>query len=206
MTTAPLPAIGTIGLTQIHGQVGKLIKFGQFLNGQGFRDWEHAFLLGPNGSILEAEPGGARIGNVSEYTDIYWCTAIASQYSEDKLADIWSAALRVYGPGTGYKSATGGVPYSFLDYLALFCHRLRIPLPGLRGYIANLRHMICSWLDDAAYSDQGCHLFAGVWPGYVTPLGLWNLDVAILKEVKPAGDVGAYPRAVSMTARETGRA
>src|SRR5579859_4753074 len=115
MTTPALPAPGTIGLTQISGEVGRLIEFGDFLNGQGFRDWEHAFLLGPDGSILEAEPGGARIGHVSQYADIYWCTAIAAQYSEGKLQAIWDNAVAKYE----------GVGYSFLDYLALFCHRLQ---------------------------------------------------------------------------------
>jgi hypothetical protein len=201
-TPAPaLPAAGTIGLTQISGDVGKLIEVGEFLNGQGFKDWEHAFLLGPNGSVLEAEPGGARIANVSEYADIYWCTAIAAQYDEDKLADIWGDAVQKYGPGAGFKSKTGGVPYSFLDYDAMFVHRLGIPAPGLRGYIGDTRHLICSQLCDVAYSDEGCHLFAGVWPGYVTPLGLWNLDQVIRRDSAEAGDVGAYPRKVSMTVK-----
>ena len=205
MTTAPLPAIGTIGLTRIHGQVGKLIELGEWANGQGFRDWEHAFLLGPDGLILEAEPGGARLGNVSEYADIYWCTAIASQFGPAKLEMIFNFAEASYGPEEGKP----GVGYSFLDYAAMFAHRLRIPLPGLRGYIGGTGHMICSQLCDVAYSDEGCHLFAGVWPGYVTPLGLWNLDVAILKEtaIRPSGLApAAGPRAVSMTIRETGRA
>lgn len=187
MTTPALPATGTIGLTPISGDVGKLIEFGDFLNGQGFRDWEHAFLLGPDGSILEAEPGGARIGNVSEYSDIYWCTAIASQFTEGKLADIWGLAVQKYGPEARWKTRTGGVGYSFLDYLALFCHRLRIPVPGLRGYIGSTKHMICSVLADQAYADEGCHLFAGTWPGYVTPLGLFNLDIAIRVEEHAQG-------------------
>ena len=194
MTYAALPAVGTIGLTQIHGRVGELIEFGEFLNGQGFRDWEHAFLLGPNGQVLEAEPGGARIGNVSEYSDIYWCTAIASQCSEAKLQAIWVSAVAQYGPHGMHP----GVGYSFLDYLALFCHRLHIPAPFIKRRIASSKHLICSQLCDAAYADEACHLFAGVWPGYVTPLGLFNLDQAIRKEEHPLGDVGAYRRKVRM--------
>jgi hypothetical protein len=202
-TPATLPAIGTIGLTQISGDVGKLIKVGEFLNGQGFKDWEHSLLLGPNETVLEAEPGGARIANVSEYDSdtIYWCTAIAAQFTEEKLADIWGAAVQKYGPGTGHKTSTGGVGYSFLDYGAMFCHRLHIPAPGLRGYIASTKHLICSQLCDVAYSDEGCHLFEGTWPGYVTPLGLYNLDVAIRREIilRPAGLAPARgPRKVRM--------
>jgi hypothetical protein len=200
-TPAPLPAIGTIGLTRISGDVGKLIRLGQFLNGQGFREWEHSFLLGPDGAILEAEPGGARIGNVSEYKDIYWCTSIAAQYPPETLADIWGDAVQRYGPGTGHKTSTGGVGYSFLDYLAMFVHRLRIPVPGLKRYIASTGHMICSVLDDEEYADEGCNLFAGTWPGYVTPLGLYNLDVLLLREIttRPGPGLPARgPRKVRM--------
>jgi hypothetical protein len=203
MTTPVLPAVGTIGLTQISGDVGKAIEIGDFLNGQGFRDWEHAFLLGPNGTVLEAEPGGARIANISEYEQatVYWCTSIAAQFTDEKLAAIWDQAVQKYGPDTGHKSATGGVPYSFLDYGALAAHRLHIPVPGLRGYIADTGHQICSQLCDTAYSDQGCHLFAGAWPGYVTPLGLWNLDQQIRREMtrRPPGLAPARgPRRVRM--------
>lgn len=197
MTTPALPAVGTIGLTQISGDVGKLIEIGEWMNGQGFRDWEHAFLLGPDGAILEAEPGGARIGSVAEYKDVYWCTAIAAQFTEARLEMVYNFAEAKYGPD----GSRPGIGYSFLDYGAMFCHRLHIPVPGLRGYIADTGHMICSQLCDTAYADEDCHLFAGVWPGYVTPLGLYNLDVAIRREIglRPAGLSPARgPRKVRM--------
>lgn len=164
----PLPAVGTIGLTPIAGSVGKGVKIGQYLNGQGFKDWEHAFLLGPNGQTLNAEPGGARLGRLAEGQVVYWCTNIGGQYTETKLAQIWSGAQKYIGTG-----------YSFLDYDALALHRFGINLPGLRNYIGDTGHMICSQLCDQAYADQGAHLFNGVWPGYVTPLGLYNLDEQI---------------------------
>jgi hypothetical protein len=190
MNLADLPSVGTIGLTQISGDVGKLIEVGQFLNGQGFKDWEHAFLLGPNGCILEAEPGGARISSVTEYSDIYWCTAIASQYTPLQLKSVWTGAQKYVG-----------TKYSFLDYDALAAHRLHLPVPGLEGYISDTGHMICSQLCDQAYYDQGYHLFANVWQGYVTPLGLYNLDqrIKITKGVMP-GDYRplARPRTVKM--------
>lgn len=177
--TDTLPAVGTIGLTKIAGDVGKVIKVGQFLNGQGFKDWEHAFLLGPDGQILQAEPGGASIGNVSQYSDIYWCTNIAAQYSVPWLLDIWNGAQQ-------YKN----VGYSFLDYGALSLHRFHLNPPGLQKYIASTDHMICSQLVDQAYENKGAHLFANVWPGYVTPLGIYNLDrrIAITRSVHVGGD------------------
>jgi hypothetical protein len=191
MTDATLPLVGTIGLTTISGDVGKLIKFGQFLNGQGFKDFEHAFLLGPNGKILEAEPGGAKIGNVSEYSTIYWCTNIASQYTEPQLASVWTGAQKYVG-----------TKYSFLDYDALAAHRLHIPAPGLQNFIKDSGHLICSQLCDQAYLDQGYHLFNGVWQGYVTPLGIYNLDEKI-KNTRAIYRQGGYrplarPRTVKM--------
>ncbi|MGW1194744.1 hypothetical protein ACWD4B_02620 [Streptomyces sp. NPDC002536] len=163
MHTTPMPA--DIGLTQIAGPTGRLIRVGQWLNGNGFADYEHAFLVLPGGKLLEAEPGGARIRPLEEYTH--------------------SRVLYVYPPGlTGQQrvavcAAAGryvGVPYSFLDYGAIAAHRFRLPLPGLRRYVASTRHQICSQLVDQCYQDAGVHLFAdGRWPGYVTPMALYGL-------------------------------
>ena len=69
-----------------------------------------------------------------------------------------------------------GTRYSFLDYDALAMHRLGIYVPGLRGYIADSRHMICSQLCDRAYDLGGVHLFDNRWEGYVTPGDLYVLD------------------------------
>jgi hypothetical protein len=194
MTTTDLPLVGTIGLTQIGGGVGKLVEIGQFFNGEGFKDWEHAFLLGPNGKILEAEPGGARLGSVDEYENIYWCVNIAAQYTEANLQAVWAGAQKYVGTG-----------YSFLDYEALAVHRLHIPFPGLENYIKDSGHLICSQLCDQAYLDQGDHLFSGVWQGYVTPLGLYNLDQRIKIGTSYHGKVTgqlwrpiARPRTVAM--------
>src|SRR5258708_29450415 len=63
-----------------------------------------------------------------------------------------------------------GVGYSWADYMAIAAHRLHIPSPGLRDFIADSTHQICSQLIDTCYADAGVHLFAdGRWPGYVTP-------------------------------------
>jgi hypothetical protein len=159
---------GTIGLTQIHGDVGFGIRVGQWLLGDGFANYQHAFLLIdgpklPNGSIIEAEPGGARVGNAVEYEDIYWCQNIAAKYGV-KLNDVvWEARKYL------------GVPYSFLDYLAIAQRRLHLPTLGFRSYVASTGHMICSQLCARAYYDAGTPLYP-YWTGYVTPLDLYNLD------------------------------
>lgn len=168
MTTDPHPA-GLIGLTHVHGEVGKFIEFGQWMNGDGFRSWEHAFVSLGNGLLIQAEPGGAKVAHVEMYPVIHWCENIAAQYTAEQLLVVADAAKHYIG-----------VPYSFLDYGALAVHRLRIPVPGLKHYVADTGHMICSQLADQAYHDAGLPLFKdGRWPGYVTPLAIYNLDISL---------------------------
>jgi hypothetical protein len=158
-----MPQPGDFGLVAIRGNVGKLIRFGQWLNGDGFGLYQHAVLALSNGELIEAEPGrdGARIRPQSEYdgTNIIW--------SDWDLTDTLRMDLDEAG------RAREGVPYSALDYGALAAHRLRIPVPGLRRYIDSSRHEICSQLVDQVYKDAGLTMFAdGRWSGYVTPMAL----------------------------------
>jgi len=159
----PLP--GDFGLTQIHGRVGKLIRLGQWLNGSGFEDFEHAFIYIGNGQIIEAEPGGARIAFLSEYdhNTIVWSSG-KIEIDEAQRNGVVLAAM-------GYLR----VRYSFLDYQALVMHRLHLWAPGLKRYIATSKHMICSQLVDQCYQDGGVMLLPdGRWPGYVTPGDLYK--------------------------------
>ncbi|MFE0380516.1 hypothetical protein ACFW1M_34265 [Streptomyces inhibens] len=161
--THPLP--GDIGLTQISGVTGRLIRFGQWINGDGFANYEHAFLVLPDDRLLEAEPGGARIRPLSQYTGADVLYVCPKGLTEQQRSGICKAATRYVG-----------VPYSFLDYAAIATHRFHLPVPGLRRYIAATGHMICSQLVDQCYQDAGVHLFAdGRWPGYVTPMALYEL-------------------------------
>jgi len=164
------PQLGDIGLTSITGDVGASIRLGQWLNGDGFSVYEHAFIyVGPcrGGNIVEAEPGGARMADLTEYAD----------------RDIsWLPAPTTGNPLLGFKVAIQarylvGTPYSFADYAAIAAHRLRLPgSRALKSYIASTRHMICSQLADEAARRGGWNLFAdGRWPGYVTPGDLYEL-------------------------------
>ena len=158
-----------IGLTSISGDVGKLIETGQWLDGTGFRQWEHAFISVGNGLIVEAEPGGARVREYTEYQVIYWCHGLYSLGTAAQMEATEDAA----------KSYVG-VPYSFLDYFALAAHRLHLPVPFLREYIASTKHMICSQLVDQCYTDAGITIFTdGRWAGYVTPGDLYVRDLQI---------------------------
>ena len=155
------PPLGSIGLTQIHGDAGRLIRLGQYLNGQGFADFEHAFVFIGNGRIVEAEPGGARIAELTEYAN-------------DTV--VWLNCPEQYGPQVANAALfLVGTPYSFADYLALALHRFHIPAPGLRSFIASGKHALCSQLADRAAALGGWHLLQGVWEGYVTPASIYEL-------------------------------
>lgn len=164
MTAAPLP--GDFGLCRISGPVGILIRVGQWLNGSGFADYEHAFIYTGAGRIIEAAPGGALETDLAEYADrpIVWSTDRLPLTGEQRTTIV--AAARSYI----------GVPYSFADYLSVALARFHLRLPFVRRYVASTGHMICSQLVDQCYQDAGVHLFAdGRWPGDVTPADLGGL-------------------------------
>jgi len=156
------PQPGDIGLTQIHGSVGLGIRIGQWLNGDGFADYEHAFVVvgdvegydGPQ--LIEAEPGGARQMPLATYDTDTVVYLHCPQRCQDAVA---AAALELIG-----------TPYSFLDYGSLALHRLHIPAPLLKRYIRSTGHEICSQLADLASCRGGWHLFADDrWEGDVVP-------------------------------------
>jgi hypothetical protein len=160
---------GDFAAVRMSGTSGKIIRIAEYLNGDGFRNYEHAifFVGGPEDYILEADPNGAKI--VPFHYDpegVLWSSGtVRLSLSKAQRNSVESVAENFVG-----------TPYSYLDYLALAAHRLDIPAPGLKSYIANTGHMICSQLVDECRLRLGSHLFADYrWPGYVTPDDLANL-------------------------------
>jgi len=164
------PRPGDIGLTSIDGEVGRLIRLGQWLNGDGFSRYEHAFvvvselggypphILG----LIEAEPGGARCSLLSEYDDR---DVVYLRCPDGHRNAVAAAAIGLLG-----------TPYSFADYASLALHRLHIPAPHLRAYIRDSGHQICSQLADCAAFRGGWHLFDDRrWEADVTPGDLYQL-------------------------------
>lgn len=156
------PNLGSIGLVPMQGTVGKLIRLGQWLNGDGFANYQHAFVYVGNGEIIEAMPGGALLSPLDKYDpdSIAWL-----QCPTEFGAAVALAARRLED-----------VPYSFADYFAIAAHRFHLPLPLLEVYVSSTKHMICSQLADHAAAEGGWHLFAdGRWEGFVTPLDIYEL-------------------------------
>lgn len=136
---------GDIGLTRIGGVLGFFVSLGQHLAGDSSR-YTHAYIVLDDETVMAAQPGGARIDKLSDYKNkaIY----IQLDLTDEQRASIVAEAR-----------ALEGLPYSFLDYLAIAITRLGIKPKWLKRYIANTGHMICSQLCDEVYRKVGIHLF-----------------------------------------------
>lgn len=175
-TGVQIPGVGDFCCTSISGVTGKLISFGEWLNGDGFGDYDHAEIYvgmvdekAPYGYTFGAYPGGATyVPTTPELlSKALWSTGkiLLTDVQRKSIVDMCAAAK--------------GVPYSALDYFALVAHRLHIPVPYLKKYISDSGHMICSQLVDYVYMKSGVHLFNdNRWPGYVVPADLAKLITA----------------------------
>ena len=170
-----LPTAGSIGLVKVQGVTGDLIRLGQLLDGDGFEDFEHAFVLYVRGDslessmVVEAEVGGVRTASLAEYRgrEVLWlpCPSSASTAMQTSVMTYL------------------GVPYSFTDYAAIAAHHLRLPVSSLlEEIVKHSHHVICSQLAAACAEKAGWELAPVdfLWPGLVTPgrLAKWA----------PAGD------------------
>jgi hypothetical protein len=167
------PKPGDIGMVHMTGWGGRAIRAGQWLNGEGYADYQHAYVVvgdqvrgsdlpGQTTKIIEAMPGGALLSPLSRYAGF---RPVYLRCPDQYRQAVAEAALSMEG-----------TPYSVADYLALAAHHFHIPAPYLQHYIASSGHMICSQLADRAAARGGWHLFDdGRWDGYVTPLSLHAL-------------------------------
>lgn len=152
----PLP--GDIGCTQIQGDVGWLIRLGEHLNGDKFAQFQHAFVAIGNGQIVEAEPGGARIADLSEYDAR---TVVWVRCPPEDGAEVAQAARNLVG-----------TPYGFWDYAALAAHHFHLPIPGLKRFVNSPATLICSQLCVVAARRGGWDLLEPTPAGFVTPAEL----------------------------------
>jgi hypothetical protein len=159
--TAVQPEPGDFALTQIHGAVGLGVRIGQYLCGDGFRDYEHVLGYCGGGMIQQAEPGGIQIRPLSIYdpASLYWSTGLLFPTPAQRAGIV--AAYRRY--------ADAHTGYSFLDYDAIAARRLGIPSKHLVAYIRATGHMICSQDIARCWFEGGYPLWPGEWTGYDTP-------------------------------------
>lgn len=169
------PQPGDFGLVSIAGGVGKLIRFGQWLNGDGFHDYEHAFIYIGDGKIVEAEPGGACISDLSEYDGrvILWSTGLIPLTDVQRKGIVETAIQWV------------GTPYSFLDYLAIGMYRLGITAFGISDRVISSQHMICSQLVAQDYEVHGSPLTE--YPPYLVTPGRLTDYLLSFRQMKRLG-------------------
>jgi hypothetical protein len=150
-----VPQPGDIGLVPIKGGVGLAIRFGQWLNGSGFANYEHAFVFVGQDEIVEAEPDGARLANLDEYDG----RTIAWLRCPDEHRQAVADAARTFI----------GTPYGFLDYAVIAAHRFHLPIPGLTRIANSRKSIICSELAVMAARLGGWPLCGDKPAGFVTP-------------------------------------
>lgn len=140
------PRIGSYGVTATKGWVAWGIRL------LTFSRYNHAFIVGPSGLIVEAQPGGARIGHISQYPNARY--NIHDQIPDDVRQDIWRTAL-------GFTTANNGrgIGYGWLDDAALFFRFFGIWIPWINERIARQDRLQCAQLVDLAYSRCGQTLF-----------------------------------------------
>jgi len=147
---------GDIGLTRIGGLLGFFIMIGQALAQDACR-YTHTYIVLDDETVIAAQPGGARIDPLSDYDN-------KSVYLQRDLTDEQRVII------VNEARALEGLPYSFLDYLAIALARFGIKPKWLKKYIANTGHMICSQMCDEVYRKAGINLFNdGRLPQEVTP-------------------------------------
>lgn len=147
---------GDIGLTKIEGLLGFFVMLGQALAQDASR-YTHAFIVLDDETVIAAQPGGARIDLLSDYAN-------KAVYLQRDLTDEQRATI------VNEARSLEGLPYSFLDYLAIALARFGIKPKWLKRYIANTGHMICSQFCDEIYRRAGINLFNdGRLPQEVTP-------------------------------------
>lgn len=163
---------GDFGLVTIEGNVGKLIRFGQWLNGDGFSNYEHAFIYIGNGQIIEAEPGGARIAQLSEYDgrSIRWSSDLIELTDTDRTRLVEWAVSKL------------NAPYSFLDYLAIALYRFHIKVPFITKHVEESGHLICSVLVADAYASIGIQVGRDDNQSYLTTPGKLDKYLDSLKK------------------------
>jgi uncharacterized protein YycO len=140
------PQPGDFGLVSIPGGVGFLIRVGQWLNGNGFKNYEHAFIVLDAYSLLEAMPGGAKVSSLSKYA------GSNVRYSTVSLTDVQRSSI------VAQARKLQGVPYSFLDYFAIAAKRFNLKLPWLDARVKSSKHMICSQIVAKLYDDNDSQL------------------------------------------------
>ena len=175
---------GSFFLAAAEGWAGYGIALGEALAGSPSRYTHAGVIVDSDGTCVEAEPHGARLGNVRAYKHTLISDGPVQSWLEQDAgpghvhwADEWHIRRRVALAAQHLV----GTPYSALDYFALAALHLHLPSAWIRQRVESSGHLICSALVDRVYMNAGIHLFDdGRLPGDVMPsdLAAWAEDWA----------------------------
>lgn len=174
--TQPLP--GDFFVTATYGS--KLDRFLAFLIRWGTNSpVNHAGIFLGDNSIIEAEPGGARISQ-GFYDNCVWSTGHIYLDDDERTRIVYQAKLM------------RGVPYSWLDIIAITLAQKRLggrinSNSWIAKRISSDKTLTCAELCDRVYQLAGIHLFAdGRLSGLVSPGDLYGL----IRPGVPSADAG----------------
>lgn len=170
---------GSFFLSRQSGRGGRLVAAAQSLV-RGASTYTHSGLILDNGQVLEGRPGGARIRTLESVLNagpILICDRPVREYVlTHAFADAMPGEVELWIRLRVVQAARRmeGVPYSWLDYVAIAMAEWRVPGWQLvRRRVETSQRLICSALVDRVYSYAGIALFNdGRLCGDVTP---WDL-------------------------------
>lgn len=157
MTARPAtPQAGDFFVVATNGLVARLIRWftGSWAN--------HAGVYIGAGWIAEANPAGVQLAKASKYDScrIEWSGIALTPEEREQVV--------------GAVGAMEGIPYGYLDLLAIVLHRFRLTLWADRRLDRGDR-LICSQVVARAYRVAGLTLMPGTPENYVTPGDLARL-------------------------------
>ncbi|MFF8831317.1 hypothetical protein [Streptomyces sp. NPDC015131] len=153
------PPAGTVILTQIEGWVGAVVRALQAMNGD-VSPWTHVAVSLGDGTVFEAQPGGAVITPWSQY-QFRPVALLRFVRDEHQARQVVDECRRRVGAG-----------YNYTTYFYLAAYRLRLPVLTriLRARVERSDKMICSQAADDVHRVHGIHIFNdGRLPFDVTP-------------------------------------
>jgi hypothetical protein len=178
-TVAPSQAIlrpGTIGLSKIEGITGWFVRLALMFSGDESR-YEHVFIVGHNGMVIEARRGGVIMSPLSRHKAPKGFLFIPM--TDEQGERIVAEAIKLIG-----------TPYSYLDYVYLAAVRLGLPSKWLKQRVMDTGYLICSQMVDKACRAAGIILFDdGRIPQDITPGDIAALAIEYIWEKQPNGDL-----------------
>jgi hypothetical protein len=154
---ADFPPIGSYGVTATGGIAGWFIRLGTFSR------YNHAFVVGPAGLIIEATPQGAKYGHVSMYPKARY--NLHTSLPDATREQIWKNAQDLLG-----------TKYGWLDILALGLRFFGLKFQWIEDRIQRQDRLTCAQLVDLAYKRAKVFLFDdGRLPQDVNPGDLADL-------------------------------